>query len=271
MIKHLDLCKKAETPLNQRWGYIWGSAGERWTSTKQKALEKKYYSNPEQYKNYKQGAIQGSKWIDHIVSDCSGLFVWLYSQFGYTIPHGSNSIWNQCKVKGRIEKGQQYKPGTALFLTDGTNRHHIAIWTGEKVIEARSTYYGVTDKRKLDDFDEWAELPNIDYGGVVMYPTLRKGDKNESVKTLQSVLRLLGYQIAPDGAFGSETETTVKAFQKREGLQADGIAGSKTWKAIENELGYNPFTNKGQDERTDKINTYLDAMQNEIDMIRQLL
>ena len=58
---------------------------------------------------------------------------------------------------------------------------------------------------------------------------LKKGMNGEAVKQMQSQLKRLGYlQAEPDGNFGSMTETAVKDFQKKNGLQADGVAGSQT-------------------------------------------
>lgn len=60
-------------------------------------------------------------------------------------------------------------------------------------------------------------------------PVLKKGMNGEAVKQMQSQLKRLGYlQAEPDGDFGSMTETAVKDFQKKNGLQADGMAGSQT-------------------------------------------
>lgn len=60
-------------------------------------------------------------------------------------------------------------------------------------------------------------------------PVLKKGMNGEAVKQMQSQLKRLGYlQAEPDGDFGSMTETAVKDFQKKNGLQADGVAGSQT-------------------------------------------
>ena len=59
--------------------------------------------------------------------------------------------------------------------------------------------------------------------------TLKKGSKGENVKTLQRNLNeVLGTNISVDGSFGSNTETTVKAFQKKYGLVVDGIYGPKS-------------------------------------------
>ena len=38
--------------------------------------------------------------------------------------------------------------------------------------------------------------------------------------------------MIPDGHFGDHTEEAVKAFQTRQGLEADGVVGSGTWAAL---------------------------------------
>ena len=58
-------------------------------------------------------------------------------------------------------------------------------------------------------------------------PTLRRGDKNDSVKLLQTKLG-----VEPLGIFGPKTEEAVKAFQKKNGLTADGVVGKLTWEKI---------------------------------------
>ena len=63
-------------------------------------------------------------------------------------------------------------------------------------------------------------------------PTLRFGDRGNSVRILQQLLISKGYPIGIDGDFGVLTEATVKAFQSRRGLTPDGIVGSRTWRAL---------------------------------------
>lgn len=55
-------------------------------------------------------------------------------------------------------------------------------------------------------------------------PTLKKGDKNDSVKVLQLKLGLTA-----DGSFGNKTYEAVKVFQSKNGLTADGVVGKGTW------------------------------------------
>lgn len=55
--------------------------------------------------------------------------------------------------------------------------------------------------------------------------TTRKGD----TVLLQELLRHAGYTISVDGDFGPGTDRAVRDFQKKNGLEADGVVGSKTW------------------------------------------
>ncbi len=72
------------------------------------------------------------------------------------------------------------------------------------------------------------------YDGVAtLQPTLRKGNRGESVKQLQSKLRDRGYTVAVDGIFGNKTLEAVKAYQADHGLTVDGVVGKKTWGALE--------------------------------------
>lgn len=71
--------------------------------------------------------------------------------------------------------------------------------------------------------------------------TLRKGDKSEKVKDLQRLLKLFGYHSgAIDGDFGSVTEKSVKQYQTRNKLSADGVVGAKTWTSLDGKLENQP-------------------------------
>jgi peptidoglycan hydrolase-like protein with peptidoglycan-binding domain len=55
---------------------------------------------------------------------------------------------------------------------------------------------------------------------------LKRGASGADVKEWQTVLKLAGYAVTPDGVFGAETETATKAWQAARKLVADGIVGS---------------------------------------------
>ena len=59
--------------------------------------------------------------------------------------------------------------------------------------------------------------------------TLREGSTGPDVTKLQARLKELGFNPGnADGSFGPGTEAALMAFQKSEGLLADGIAGPTT-------------------------------------------
>lgn len=68
---------------------------------------------------------------------------------------------------------------------------------------------------------------------VGTYTLLKKGSRGNSVTQLQQRLISLHYLTGTaDGIYGTGTESAVKAFQKANGLTADGIAGSATQKKL---------------------------------------
>lgn len=56
---------------------------------------------------------------------------------------------------------------------------------------------------------------------------IKKGSKGAAVKELQKALG-----ITADGIFGAHTEEVLKAFQEKEGLAPDGLAGPATFAAL---------------------------------------
>ena len=59
------------------------------------------------------------------------------------------------------------------------------------------------------------------------------GSRGEEVRTIQTKLKRWGYYNGNvDGIYGSQTMEAVKKFQRKNGLTVDGIAGTKTLKAM---------------------------------------
>ena len=252
MIKAEALIAKFRQALEEKWGYIWGTAGEKWTAEKQKELEKTTDANRAQGRQY------GSKWIGHRVADCSGLFSWAFKQLGGTIYHGSDTMYRKyCVNKGELSKGKRtdrgtLKPGTAVFVWNGSSYSHVGLYAGGGiVIEAMSTLKGVTTtKVTAGKWTHWGEVTGVDYAGdnaelrmqnaelnAENRLTIRRGSKGETVAEMQGILERLGYDLGScgvDGDFGRMTEKAVKAFQKDHGLTVDGICGPKTWKELMN-------------------------------------
>lgn len=58
-------------------------------------------------------------------------------------------------------------------------------------------------------------------------PTIKKGSKGKAVEVAQVIL-----EVTVDGDFGTKTHNATVAFQKKYGLEVDGIVGKNTWKAL---------------------------------------
>jgi len=68
---------------------------------------------------------------------------------------------------------------------------------------------------------------------VTMVAILRQGSKGGEVKEVQRRLKMWGYyKGSVDGIFGAGTRNAVIAFQKKNGLTADGVVGKSTYQAL---------------------------------------
>lgn len=56
---------------------------------------------------------------------------------------------------------------------------------------------------------------------------------SNDVRDLQSALSRWGFSMTPDGKFGQSTLSAVKAFQRRHGLDDDGVVGPRTWSLLQ--------------------------------------
>ena len=138
MIPVSALYTECEAMLRDKWGYIWGTAGIRWTQARQNS------ASDDMAKKY------GKRWIGHMVADCSGVMVYIWKKHGMSIYHGSNSIAR--KYCGEMQNTPV--PGYAAFkwkkndtskFPDGRGDfYHIGIVSadGQNVYESRGTQTG---------------------------------------------------------------------------------------------------------------------------------
>lgn len=236
------MAEKADIAYQEKWGYIWATAGVKWTQARQDALNAKYESDPKKYDDYQQGALYGKKWIGHKVADCSGLIKWAASQLGLKgIYHGSNSMYRKnCKKVGKITKGMKLPIGAIIFTGNESIHNHVGILISETcVCEAKSTVNGVVHTPLSNKkWTYYGLLNGVNYENTNVTPdektkpihtTLRRGARGDEVVELQKILAKDGSSLEIDGIFGPGTQSAVRSFQKRHGLVVDGIVGPKTW------------------------------------------
>ncbi len=131
-------------------------------------------------------------------------------------------------------------------------------------IVGKSTWYKIsslyTAVTRLAELD--SEGSSLGIGTVPPDSVLRQGSRGQDVITLQYLLDVISefYPGIPapaqDGIFGSGARQSVIAFQQTMGLNADGIVGPLTWKAL-----YDTYQGIGQNVPSPKpepgITTYV--------------
>lgn len=185
--------------------------------------------------------------------DCQGFTEWCLLQFGIDIrAAGATSQWNKNSnwaAKGLVKDGIPKDQLVCLFYRskdDSTKMAHTGFGYNGATCECSVgvQYFSSMNKK----WEYWAIPKGVeaDYDpDKVIYPTIRRGSKGEFVIVAQEILVDLGYDIGPagiDGDFGSKTEAAVRLFQKRHGLDQDGVVGPKTWKQLLLYAGDEPET-----------------------------
>ena len=245
--------------------YIYGGYGEKkCTAAFRKERAKAY---PEQknniYKNCKilsgkQDTCAGCQWEGKQSYDCAQLTRYSCKAAGQELVSGANSQWLRTAwaAKGKIDSLPDVA-GVLLYHANSSGRMtHTGVYIGGGYgVEARAAKYGVVKTVVKDrTWTHWAALPGVlddaqvveppkqevkettkTEGDIVMIEmsVLKNKSRGEEVKTLQRLLNALGHNCGDvDGIIGSKTVAAVEAFQKAEGLTADGIVGAKTWNAL---------------------------------------
>lgn len=180
MVTAAQFIEKVLIPLQEKWGYIYGTWGSIWTEKKQAAATRE------------MTVKYGSKWIGKMVTDCSGLLRWALHQLGESIVHHARYQYTDyCVNKGKLinghrEDGLPVLPGTAVFLKGSeAHIHHVGVYVGnDTVVEAKGTIYGVVTSH-LNHWDYWGEIKMVDYTDAAELETGAPGateDTEENAK-----------------------------------------------------------------------------------------
>lgn len=130
-----------------------------------------------------------------------------------------------------------YKQGDALAVMDHSELHRLKLASNHMDIGhwLQAFELSMYDFRVAveDAMEEGVEVTYIEAMPDIR-PTLRKGSRGEDVRELQMLLntdrRYGGLEV--DGVYGSDTLSSVRAFQGDNGLTPDGICGPETWAAL---------------------------------------
>ena len=216
----------------------------------------------EKCKAFDNGNCDGCQWYPGgertRCGDCRGFVKWIIQMitgfvlYGDTVSAQWNHKANWC-VKGQF--GVDPVPQNVLvnvFIKNGSGKWtHTGFYYNGSTCECSSgvQYFQTMKKNR---WTHWAVAACFASGwqqseqpteppkepekqpekGLTVNKTIRKGDKGELVKYAQTLLMQKGFALpkyGADGDYGSETVNAVKAFQKANGLSADGVIGVKTW------------------------------------------
>ena len=202
------------------------------------------------------------KWVDDTGAalpdtttvEANKLYKWVFTpsdNTNYESINGSIKLWSKSTSSGG---GSYYAPvvpdmpmvywgctGDAVkTLQEKLNAKGFHSGNVDGIFGAK-TYAAVTAFQKANSLGvdgivgklTWAKLYDatpVNVTPATTQPMLRTGSRGDAVRKLQELLNAKGYTCGSvDGIFGSKTYAAVLAFQKANGLAADGIVGSLTW------------------------------------------
>ena len=214
--------------------------------------------NSNKQKYGKEYGVNGTAW-------CCQFVWWVFKHAGASelFYGGGKTAWVPSVRKHYTQKGKWIrrgngtpKPGDIIIFgnrDDSGSGKHIGIITKVTsstvyTIEGNTTKSGfsanggmVAAKSYSRSNANIAGYCSIDYDDEVKetvevtVETLKKGSKSDNVKALQILLIGYGFdcgKYGADGDFGSATDEAVKAYQKKNGLDVDGIVGKNTWNKL---------------------------------------
>ena len=200
-------------------------------------------------------------WDDPTTTDvvANKSYGWTYTptDTNYTTLTGSIQLWHKSTSSGG---GSYYAPTAAVVAPDMPMLYRGCTGDAVKTLQDKlnalgynsgnvdgifgaKTYAAVTAFQKANNLGvdgivgklTWAKLYGVSPAmpvetTVVGRPMVSYGSRGDAVRKLQELLNALGYDCGSvDGIFGSKTKAAVLAFQKANGLAADGIVGPLTW------------------------------------------
>ena len=196
---------------------------------------------------------RGNVLPDETVVEANKTYRWRFTPANgsYTTLTGSIQLWHKSTSSGG---GSYYAPtvpdmpmlyrgctGDAVkTLQDKLNTLGYNSGNVDGIFGAK-TYAAVTAFQKANGLGvdgivgklTWGKLYDatpVNVTPVTTQPMLRTGSRGDAVRKLQEMLNAKGYTCGSvDGIFGSKTKAAVLAFQKANGLGADGIVGPLTW------------------------------------------
>lgn len=266
-MNNLDLVTYAKKALSERWGYVWGTFGQVLT---QDLLNQKLRQYPDSVGNYLD--FIKANWMGRRVTDCVGLIKGCYWNGSYNAATdvSADGMYQRAKEKGLVSTMPDI-PGVCvhkeghigvyigngqIIEAHGTKYGVIQTplvggtpWTHwlkcpfvdyntqlieqskpkpqQQIIPKVLAYQIAFNKMGLGKILEDGIWGNQTLNSVSKLPLLKIGSRNAMVGWLQGVLG-----CGQDNIFGNITNAKLRAYQAKNNLIVDGIAGQQTIKYI---------------------------------------
>lgn len=215
--------------------YVWGAQGQLLTSISPEWIRSKETSTANANKAIemynKRKGIAGAR-----AYDCSGLVCWCLTECKAKEQGFDKTAEGLRQLCSKLSKPAE--DGDLCFKISDGKAHHVGMYVGGKIVEAKGRAYGVVSSSVSSSWNAFGRL-NIKWEdepkAFILTRVLRKGDKGEDVRWVQNALLQRRYKLpkyGADGDFGTETLKAVKQFQRDKGLKDDGAVGEKTITAL---------------------------------------
>ena len=225
--------------------YVWGANGELLKDITPEWIKKKETSTANYNKALemynKRKGITGAR-----AFDCSGLVCWGLRDCGAKEKGFDKTAEGLRQMCSKITKSE-LKDGDLCFKVSDGKAHHVGVYVGGKIIEAKGRAYGVVSSSVSSSWNafgrlniKWDDEPKLEkpynLTKVLKYGMGSKDNPDPAVKELQKRLKELGYPImnygGVDGIFRSGTEKMVRQFQVDKKIGVDGKVGEQTAKKL---------------------------------------
>lgn len=212
------------------------------------------------------GYAQDNRWGPDY--DCSSFVISAWQQAGVPVREAGASYTGNmyavftkcgfCDVTSRVnlstgaglQKGDvllNHKSHTEMYIGDGKTVRatinenggivggHPGDQTGREICVGAYYNFPWNAVLRYDAENADPERAPLQQTCTITLPVLRKGDRGDAVRALQTLLIMHKCNRAwtkADGIFGPLTDAAVRRFQKQKDIGVDGICGAKTWTAL---------------------------------------
>lgn len=196
--------------------------------------------------NHKANSDQQSAVQDEIVAFVESFYgednvSWAWFDYSYSREWDYFSMTTHADIK-KQDGGKAEYDIYGEVLADGDDYQVIYVKVGSEILlDERSSSISDARVRSMLELEAQSETATPESTDAPVEPMeeaavvaiAQRGDKNETVKSIQEMLIRLNYLSGnADGDFGGKTATAVQAFQKDNGFPEDGIVTQEVFDAL---------------------------------------